>query len=518
MTAVLAPPDPTAEPADPAPVPARSRWATADRVLPFALAAVTGTVQAAGVFGFPALADDEGTYAAQAWAVRHGELAHYTYWYDHPPLGWIQLAALDWIPQLLFPGSQPVAAARLVMVLANVVSALLLFALARRLGVGRVGAGAAVLLFAVSPLTVTLGRQVYLDNLATPWVLAALVLAVNPRRHLWHHVAAGACFSAAVLTKETTLVLAGAVLWALVQHTHPRTRAFSVVGFVAGAGLAAAYYPLMAVLRGELLPGEGHVSLLGGVAFQLSNRPGSGAMWDAGSDARAVLDGWLQFDPWLLGIGLAGLPLALASRRLRPVGIALATVVLVALRPGGYLPAMYVIGALPFLALAAAGGADLLWQRMTGRAGLVGRAALAAVVAVLLVGLAPKWQGGLTGATGTDTGAARQAAEQWLADHAGPEATVLVDDVSWVGLVAGHGLPRDQVLWFYKLDTDPEVREQFPGGWRDVDYVLATGELRAAIGSDPALREGARALARSTVAATFGSGDATVTVLEVKDR
>ena len=32
--------------------------------------------------------DDEGTYVSQAWALAtHGELSHYTYWYDHPPLG-----------------------------------------------------------------------------------------------------------------------------------------------------------------------------------------------------------------------------------------------------------------------------------------------------------------------------------------------------------------------------------------------------------------------------------------------
>ena len=52
----------------------------------------------------PAATDDEGTYLAQAWAVQHGQgLAHYTYWYDHPPLGWIQLAGLSWVPALFFP-------------------------------------------------------------------------------------------------------------------------------------------------------------------------------------------------------------------------------------------------------------------------------------------------------------------------------------------------------------------------------------------------------------------------------
>jgi hypothetical protein len=43
--------------------------------------------------GSPQRVDDEGTYVAQAYAVsRLGDLSHYTYWYDHPPLGWIQIA------------------------------------------------------------------------------------------------------------------------------------------------------------------------------------------------------------------------------------------------------------------------------------------------------------------------------------------------------------------------------------------------------------------------------------------
>ena len=54
--------------------------------------------------GFPTASDDEGTYLAQAWAVREGlGLAHYTYWYDHPPLAWIQLALVSWIPESLAP-------------------------------------------------------------------------------------------------------------------------------------------------------------------------------------------------------------------------------------------------------------------------------------------------------------------------------------------------------------------------------------------------------------------------------
>ncbi len=73
-------------------------------------------VNAWNITGYPGLSDDEGTYLAQAWAVRNGSgLAHYTYWYDHPPFGWIQLAGLSWLPPMLLPDALAVAAGRLAM-------------------------------------------------------------------------------------------------------------------------------------------------------------------------------------------------------------------------------------------------------------------------------------------------------------------------------------------------------------------------------------------------------------------
>lgn len=52
-----------------------------------------GVLHAWNMLRSPMPFDDEGTYISQAWALAmHGELSHYTYWYDHPPLGWMLLA------------------------------------------------------------------------------------------------------------------------------------------------------------------------------------------------------------------------------------------------------------------------------------------------------------------------------------------------------------------------------------------------------------------------------------------
>ncbi|GAA3343637.1 hypothetical protein GCM10020358_43660 [Amorphoplanes nipponensis] len=77
----------------------------------------------------------EGTYLAQAWAVQHGQgLAHYTYWYDHPPLAWIQLAGLAWLPtRALAPEMIAVAAGGIAMLPVVGASLILVYVISRRL-------------------------------------------------------------------------------------------------------------------------------------------------------------------------------------------------------------------------------------------------------------------------------------------------------------------------------------------------------------------------------------------------
>jgi hypothetical protein len=141
-----------------------------------------GVVHALGMNSNPQRLDDEGTYVSQAWAVLHwNELAHYTYWYDHPPLGWILVAVYSAVTDAFARAPNAVAAAREFMLVLQLLSATLLFVMARRLGLRRVGAVGAVLLFSLSPLALEFHRAVYLDNIATPFVLAAFVLALSHR-------------------------------------------------------------------------------------------------------------------------------------------------------------------------------------------------------------------------------------------------------------------------------------------------------------------------------------------------
>ncbi|MFE9626831.1 ArnT family glycosyltransferase [Streptomyces sp. NPDC006527] len=467
-----------------------------------------------GIGNYPFPNDDEGTYLAQAWAVQHGELAHYTYWYDHPPLGWIQLAGFSWLPNWLLPDLPTFVQGRVAMLPVAAVSMVLVYVIGRRLGLARPTAAVAMLLYALSPLAVVLHRQIYLDNLAVLWVLVSFAFALSPRRHLWHHVAAGMAFAVAVLSKETIGVLLPVLLVSLWQGSHPSTRKFSFAGFGSGFVLTGLFYPLYALLKGELFPGDGHVSLLGTLKFQLGGREGSGSAFEEGTDAHLLFTDWLDRDPYLLIGGAAAALCAFAVRRLRPAALAVLVLALVALRPGGYLPQMYIVQVLPFLALTLAGLAQAVVTRLPGRPHLRTAAAVAAV-AIAAAFAGPHWYERDRAAVNADDNGVYHDASRWLRETpVGDRAKVRIvtDGVLWLDAVDAGYRPGTGVIWHYKLDQDPAVTKTLPHGWKDIDYVVSTAALRGEREHLPTLRA---LFAHGTPVATFGEGGGRIDILRI---
>ena len=132
--------------------------------------------------------------------------------------------------------------------------------------------------------------------------------------------------------------------------------------------LICLYYPLYAVLNGELLPGQGHVSLIGALRWQLFDRPTSGWLVDRHSLAWQTVSGWTSLDRYLLFGGLAGMAVCAFSRRTQPLALALAVQVVILFKPG-YLPELFVVASLPFAALLAAAALDIIWRATTTRPG-----------------------------------------------------------------------------------------------------------------------------------------------------
>ncbi|MGP4085610.1 ArnT family glycosyltransferase [Streptomyces sp. KR55] len=510
--------------------PRRLRSSRPDLILCGVLLVAILVVQGWNIADYPTFSDDEGTYLAQAWAVQEGRgLAHYTYWYDHPPFGWVQLAILTWIPAYLVPESMTVGSMRVMMLLISAVSAVLVYVLGRRLALPRWAAGLGMVLFGLSPLSVVLQREIFLDNIAVMWTLLAFCLAASPSRHLWHHFGAGIAAAAAVLTKETMLLVLPAVMVTMWRHSHRDTRKFALTGAITACSLIGISYPLFALLKGELLPGDGHVSLWDGIVYQMS-RPGSGFILEPGTGSHGVLQSWLYYDRVLPLGGLAGALLLLltwrwsvTARALAGPALAVAILAGMAMRPG-YLPAMYIIQALPFLALVLAGGTASVthlvlrrWRRdgekryVTG-----GRYALAAVLALAAGAyVVPRWYDGDRTAMTADANAPYQAASDWLATKVeDPKGTrVLVDDALWLDLVHEGYQPGLGVIWFYKADLDPAVTKTMPRGWRDLDYVVASPTVRRDAVDLPNV---GAAMENSTPVAVFGTGEDRIEIRQIQ--
>ncbi len=453
--------------------------------------------------------DDEGTYVAEAWGmIYQHHLANYTYWYDHPPLGWAQLAAYIWLTDGFARYATAVDVGREFMLLITMASSVLLYGLCRRLEFRRTAASVTVALFGLSPLAVYYHRMVSLDNIATFWLLAAMVAATSRRRDLSAAFWSGVFSTVAVLSKETTAVLLPVVFWLLWRQAQPHTRKWHLSIYLVTFAMFSAFYPLYAALRGELIPGSGHVSLLWAAWWQLVGRAGSGFLLTSGTQANGLWNLWLGTDRWLLLTALLLIPTGLIIKRLRPFAFAVAIQAVLALH-GGYLPFFYPTAVIPFAALLIGGVGDTLWEpgssRLVQRACRLLVAAVAIAAAVIVV---PQWTATMIRQAGQHSAANSLAATAWVEGHVPKGTVVVVDDYLWVDLERAGLNP----LWDQKTSSNSESQGELPNGWQSIGYVVVTSQITGSLGTLPLL---AQAVSHSVQVAAFGSGGDGVVVRRV---
>jgi hypothetical protein len=488
---------------------------------------VAGVATAWNLQGYPGRAnDDEGTYVDRGWAMlATHHLSNYTYYWDHPFLGWATIAAWAGLTDGFSRDSRSVMVGRELMWIATMVSCVLLYILARRIDIRRTFAAGAVLLFGASPLDIWYHRMVSLDNLATTWALAALVLAASQRRSWVAAIGSGVCFAVAFWNKETILLLLPAVLWLLWQYADPSTRLANISSFCVVALSGIAFYPLLAILKGELLPGPGHDSLWKEQVYYQLTRPGTGSVLNKRSGTYLQFHSWLALDYWLVLLAGTALCAGLLIRRLRPFALALLLELAVMVK-GGYVPYAFPTAMLPFAALLIAGTADA-WWRPIGRAagqhgrgiarpiafGLrhVGKIPVVAAAALLAVVIAPHWLGWLQWQSKISGFATETAAVSWVSEHVPRGDIVVCDAYPWLDIKL-HTKATPLYLW--QIDSDPQVmRTELPKGYRNISYLVlepSSPLTFAALPGRPTLQQ---AISNSTVVERFG----TILIYKVKD-
>jgi len=483
------------------------------------LLAVAALAHGVNMFHLPYYENDEGTYMSQAWAVVHeGQLAPYTYIYDHAPLGWLQLAVWTLLTGGFHTFGMVENSGRVFMLVLQVASTYLVYRIARAVSGSLMVAAVAALLFALSPYAIYYHRRVLLDNVTTFWMLLSIVLLVGARFSLRRVWGSALALGISILSKEVTVFLIPVLAYLTYVRAHRAQRALAVIGWISIVLVAGSTYILLAVLNGELFPyhilvGAGAHSpagagLLGELRWRLSLLLGGAhkhvslidtLKWQAGRGKDAgifnprsrfwsVTAIWLRDDPLLVlgGTACAAISVALLKWQ-RLIGVlGLATFSLWAFfARGGEVLDFYLVPVLPLLALNIAllfGVALRALPRGIGRRakrGLICTSAAACIAGLLGGYTAPQlgfaadplmlWR--------TPQTDAQQQALAWVEAHIPTRSTVVVDDYMWVDLRDGaRRYPYTQ--WYWKVDKDSAIGEGvFHNNWRNIDYVVATPQL-----------------------------------------
>jgi hypothetical protein len=443
---------------------------------------VVGYVHARGMFGWPGLVNyDEGVYMQQAWSVAYEHrMMPGTYTYDHPYGDWTQIAAVIRPTGLLFHNATAVAAGRQVMLLQHLVSSVFLYLLARRMKLLEPFAGLAVLLFSLSPLALMYQRLVFIDNGALMWLIIAYWCLMSPGRSAAAAKWAGLALGFSFMCKETFTIPGLMLAVALFDYRKQGVRFARALCFFAYAGgTVVILWGVYALAKSELIPGKGHVSLIGTVEYQLVHRAGTGSLLDPSSGTYHAAMGWLHQDPVILGGGLAAAIACLLMKRVRAVALALLIQVAMMCR-NGYLPYAYATALFPFAALCLAAVADRVWGGVFAlgkrrkhrwlRLAIQGtlRPAYMLVAAAACLVLAYGWQPQLAVAMDAKPNIASELAANYLESHASKEAKIVTNDDTFTDLAIRGFHPISE----FKPDNDPAVAAELPQGWRSINYLV----------------------------------------------
>lgn len=461
--------------------------------------AIAGAAHAVNMFRAPMYDDDEGLYMQQAWSfATSGKLSPYTYFYDHPPLGWLTIAGWAKLSGGFMAFGASVNSGRALMLIVHIGAAALLWGVARRAGGSRWAATLAVGVFALSPFQILYGREVLLDNLAVFWTLLALWLMLRERLSLAAAGVSGAVLGIGLLNKEIVGLLIPGMLLLLWDRFDAQKRRKGLAVWLVAALAVAALYPLRALAVGEFFPQDSflnynagpHPSLLTGIRYQLERARDLGVL-GAGSEFWNAARIWWRVDPALAVASAAAIPCgALLWRRTRDaLGFAVMLgVFMLFLGRGGAVYDFWLLPAVPLiavlLALAADAVADAEWRGVAARAGPAVRravvpagAALLAVVVVTAVVRVPAYARSYDRAfTQNQTAPERQAID-WINGNVDRRAVIVTDNYAWVDL---RGYANAESFW--RIDSEPSLRDDLlRGNGRNIDYVVLTPVMKDAL-------------------------------------
>lgn len=455
---------------------------------------ISFTAHAVNMFHFPYFENDEAVYLSQAWSVVHmGELAPYTYWYDHAPAGWFLIALWAKLTGGFFTFGMSLHTGRVLMLVLHVFSTFLLYFVTKRLTGSPFAGLVAGLIFALSPLGIHFQRRLLLDNIMVLWTLAsAAFLLIRPLR-LRHVLLSGGAFALAVLSKETAIFFLPAYVYLLFVVAPKNERLVPIVAWLGLAGALLSLYPAYALIKGEFFPYGSplggtlpHVSLIETLGFQ-SARPGGSLLDPEHSLFWQNLTRWNSHDAFLITGGILSVfvvAIAWVRMRLPLIGfsVLLSLFSFLFLMRGGVVIEFYVIPQVAILALSLGIFFWLLLRLYQRYLSVMPRVLQGGMLLCLLLGylIFGHTYEGFNLYTADQTKPQRETLA-WIREHANPDDYIVTDNYLWLDLNAPEN-PSGKVFpnaeWYWKVERDPAIKDgMFGNDPALVDYVIQTPQM-----------------------------------------
>lgn len=476
------------------------------------------------MFNFPRYELDEGTYMSNAWAILNGMVQPYAYGYGHPPAAWIQIAVWVQLTGGFFTFGNALNSGRVLMLFYGLGCSLLIYLIVRRLGASRSAGLLAMIVFSLSPLSITYQRQTLLDNVGIFWLLLSLYLIVIGNSRLPYLVGAAVAFGIAFLSKEIFVLFVPVLFYAVWLHTTKFQRKFALITFGYTAIAVCSAFVLMAVLRSELFPKgvlpwdtHDHLSMIGTFINQAKRTQTEGKFIDSWNT-------WFQSDPLFMicSIAIVAFNIIVGWWNRKQLMLALFAVSFwLLLIRGGVVLSFYLIPLIPLVAMNVAFAVNTIM----GWLGRLVRIDLVRVILVLgvIAGLIPYDLQAATVQFTQHATSAQTQAMSWVRTHIPRTSFVVINGYMFMdmresgGASVGDGAPFPFAHIYFNVATDPAVRDTILNGNPDrIDYIIADSEMMHDIQGSPGRYDIIiKALHNSIVVAHFTPTDNSKNGLEI---
>ena len=476
---------------------------------------ITMLVQALNIFNAPAYSVEEGNSMSNAWAILHGMITPYAYTYNHPPLGWIQIAAWLRLTGGLSSFGNAINSGRIMMLLVAGASSLLLYLIASHMSGSRSAALLAVLIYTLSPFSLLYRREVLLDNIGVFWLLLSLCLITAGESKQRTFILAAVALGIAILSKGMLIVFAPAMIYAVWLYATPFQRKFSLLVFLYVLFAVTSSFVLLALLKGELVPpgvfpwDKGtHLSFVG-MLVEVWQK------WIYGNQFRATWNTWLSIDVLLLAAGTIAMFVNILGGTVNRFQLLTATFSatysLYLLLSNASEPS-FIVPLLPFFALNIVMAVNIPLRWVTRKIGFdLGRAMLIFIVIGVLL------TAGLQQATSQQVKNVAEAQRQamlWIRNNVPHNATIVTNSYLFSdlrergGMGVGDAEPFSHAQIYSGASLDPTVyATEWKGNWQNINYIVVDSTMQQEIQSNPDYALLNEALHHGIVQAQFGTSE-----------